>query len=72
MMQNNQLHFFDIILCVDNKPVLEGNPCEKSPQEILDSLLFDKDNIKLTVSRESFSLQTTQDFIAGKFVNVNQ
>ena len=66
MMQNSKLRFFDIILCVNGNPIVEGNTSEKSPQEVLDSLLSDQSEVKLTISIQSYSLRTTQDIIAGK------
>ena len=66
-MQDGQLRFFDVITEVDDKPVMNSSS-DKLPQDKLDFLLLHQCQIKFTICRDSYSLRSTENIIAGKLM----
>lgn len=61
MMQNGQLHIFDIIMAVNGQEIIVGG---KSPQEALDDLLCPISAVNLTIHRLSYALKTTPKILS--------
>ncbi len=65
-MQDGQLRLFDKIQKINGSDISIG---DKSPQETLDAILFPVHDVKLTIVRPGYALQTTARILSvGMFL----